>query len=395
MKCYERDSAQVVEDAKANGVVSIIPPRDDKQRNTKNNSNNNSHENTDNILRVAQWNVHYFQRVTPPYRNETHDTVLEELRSVNADVVVLNEFTMYSASDSDTQFLHRAQNELGYTHILVADTMYPTAILTRNTSSLPLVVDDAQPYMTQFSLDEFRSAVVLRLTLNDHRSCHQRKRQRRKRQIWIYGTHLHHQDDIPGRRTREMNALLEHVHDNAVKTNSADAVLIVGDFNEQRSQDYLPEEWTRIVANKEYRSSNRRGSSQKQKGASTTTTTTTESTNCHYVETSVDQVLTKAGFTCVWDLVRRCHGKEDNGQDAVVQPNTNWPYGQPPPSSHWTGTLIDYAHCYNSASTTSGNSTSDDVMDGTQPLLQNVGTYVSPCTASDHRLIVTDWKIVP
>ena len=141
-----------------------------------------------------------------------------------------------------------------------------------------------------------------------------------------------------------MKQLLQHVNQQhtAISTKSEmlsedDAVLIVGDFNQQRPQDYTPTEWDRIVANKRHR----------------TDEAPTD---------GVDALLNDAGFVCVWD-----------GNTDASSPR-NWPPDVPPPATHWSGTVIDYVYSRGGG-------------------IHNMGTYVSPSGLSDHRLIVTDWKV--
>ena len=149
---------------------------------------------------------------------------------------------------------------------------------------------------------------------------------KKARTLWIYGTHLHHLEDFSGRRSSEMKKLLDHVQTRS----QTDSFLIVGDFNQQREQDYTQTEWERILANKEHRFEE------------------TKHTD------GVAELLQSSGFECAWEAA----------------PSRNWPTQDPPPSTHWTGTVVDYAYSRN---------------------LQNVGAYVSPAGMSDHRLVITDW----
>ena len=79
-----------------------------------------------------------------------------------------------------------------------------------------------------------------------------------------------------------------------------------------------------------------------------------------------DALLQQAGFACVWD------NNNNNNTDALC--TRNWPANAPPPATHWSGTVIDYAYYR-------------------PDKLRNVGTFVSPAACSDHRLIVTDWAL--
>jgi endonuclease/exonuclease/phosphatase (EEP) superfamily protein YafD len=110
-------------------------------------------------------------------------------------------------------------------------------------------------------------------------------------------------------------------------------VLIAGDFNQQRQQDYTMEEWQRICANKARRDS-------------------PETDN-------VAETLAQAGYTCNLDA------------SLITTAARNCPLTDPPPSTHWTGTIVDHTYFRN---------------------LELLGVYVSPSDWSDHRLTVCDWQ---
>lgn len=73
------------------------------------------------------------------------------------------------------------------------------------------------------------------------------------------------------------------------------------------------------------------------------------------------QCLQRQAFTVSFDNLHATVGRN-------LPPNT------PPPSTHWTGTLIDYTYF-------------------TGPGLELKGVYVSPSNLSDHRLVVSDWTL--
>lgn len=114
--------------------------------------------------------------------------------------------------------------------------------------------------------------------------------------------------------------------------------MVIGDFNQQRSQDYTTREWEKIRQSKKRRDSP--------------------------VDDGVATKLHEAGFQCIFDSAIL---------DKHVQ--RNWPVEMPPPSSHWSGTLIDYTYFLG-------------------PGITLTGVYVSGCGLSDHRMIVCDCLIV-
>jgi exonuclease III len=267
-------------------------------------------------LRMAQWNVQGTQS----------DVIITQVCRHDPDVVLFHEWGASPPGDAPTHVL-QAMRHRGYRTHHVAQTSYPTAVWTRMGKSLDDGDDDDEKGRAVLSvddvrLDEERGAVVLRVRLPcAHKGASQH--------VWIYGTHLTHAEYWTGHRSAEMSTLLQHV---AEHVRPEDGLVVAGDFNQQRADDYLPAEWERICASKERRQE-------------------------EVATQGVDELLAAEGLRCVWD-----HATADR----------NWPAGQPPPATHWSGTVIDYAYSRN---------------------LCHVGTYVSPCGLSDHRLIITDWKV--
>ena len=112
-------------------------------------------------------------------------------------------------------------------------------------------------------------------------------------------------------------------------------VMIIGDFNQQRKQDYTRDEWQMICENKQRRKSP--------------------------LDDGVAYLLSAFGYRCICD---RPFAKQ-----------TNWSPLDPPPATHWSGTIVDHTYY------------KDD------RLLLN-GVYVSPSNLSDHRLVVCDWELL-
>lgn len=157
-----------------------------------------------------------------------------------------------------------------------------------------------------------------------------RVRARSGREVAVYGTHLDHLWHES--RLAEAGALLEHIDAHA----RGGAVVVAADWNQQRPGDYLAEEWTLIVANKAAR---------------------------HEPPVDgVDELLRRRGFRCCID-----------DTDGAVR-QQNWPRGAPPPPTHWTSTVVDYAYC------TGGG-------------VRAAAVYVVPSTVSDHLPVVIDWAL--
>lgn len=185
--------------------------------------------------------------------------------------------------------------------------------------------------------------------------------------VWVYGIHLNHVEYCKGQRCTEMVKFLNHIQQTHSKTlvggqhdndddddvaNNDVPIILAGDFNQQRPNDYRPDEWTKIASSKELRD---------------------EASVCD----GVDELLHQHGFACVYDDDDH---KNNNNNDKHKQRtitttnNMNWS-GPLPPATHWSGTVVDYAYSRGG------------------PNFRNVGTYVSPSALSDHRLVITDWTM--
>merc|ERR1711937_417602 len=95
-------------------------------------------------------------------------------------------------------------------------------------------------------------------------------------------------------------------------SNNKIPVIVTGDFNQQRRRDYYPSEWNRIA----------------------------ESASRRRVPTDdgVSSTLDDNNFRCVLDAVKG----SSTSTDEEVQ--CNWDKASPPPSTHWSGTTIDYTY---------------------------------------------------
>jgi len=120
------------------------------------------------------------------------------------------------------------------------------------------------------------------------------------------------------------------------------------------------------------------------------------------VDDGVSTILEQNTFHCILDHVRQhgqrhdSHSSANSGGDGndnnnhIVNNNVdvqcNWNKNEPPPSTHWSGTTIDYTYYYNHENGKNGNNTNIRIIPH--------GVYVSPAGFSDHRMTVTDWNII-
>lgn len=292
-----------------------------------------------NALRTCQWNVHMFHEYLSDGSHNYDQAALataivDTILELDADIIVLNEFGMSRGSKKEPgRDCARALLEAAGYSVFVADCICPTAIASR----LAVLEDD------KFQLDIMRDAVAIqvRLKFNDDdlegkckelAKCEDLQQQGSDEEhlFWVYGTHLEDCDDQVGNyRLGEIKTLIERI---GFQTNR---IMIVGDFNQQRKQDYTRDEWQMIVDNKQRRKSPQ--------------------------EDGVAYLLSAFGYSCIWD---RPFAKQ-----------TNWRALDPPPATHWSGTIVDHTFF------------KDD------RLFLN-GVYVSPSNLSDHRLVVCDWELL-
>lgn len=251
-------------------------------------------------LRILQWNIN-----SGRHNNHLHpgDTVqkglIDAIRDADADVVVLNEYCDNRFAKLET--FEKDLKALGY-HVECATVDYPTAMVTR------LKVKERKEVILSWD----RSALLAQVETKDNEL------------VWVIGTHLNHM--CGERRQEEMQILTKELSEMEL---DEEHVVLVGDLNQQRSQDYASDEWGRICLGMEDRNS------------------------CQ--DDGVAKMLTDQGFVCAWD--------------ETPLPQTNWETPHPP-ATHWSSTIVDYSYGCNAS-----------------PLTLSI----SPVGWSDHRLTVCDW----
>jgi hypothetical protein len=109
-------------------------------------------------------------------------------------------------------------------------------------------------------------------------------------------------------------------------------MILTGDLNQQRQVDYSDQEWKTVLA-----------PNMKARGV------------CE--DDGVDALLRAQNFYCSWD----------HYPSKTVRRNWTTPF---PPSTHWSGTVVDYAY---------GRNVDPEMI------------FISPVGWSDHRMTVVDW----
>jgi endonuclease/exonuclease/phosphatase family metal-dependent hydrolase len=265
---------------------------------------------------------------------------MDTIFDADADVVVLNEYHWNDYRSTHKCFEERLLNNGYRTYYCGRANATPTFIA----SKCPVL------QYTEVVLSMDRSALCIKVVPATTGT----------QPMWIIGTHL---DAFDGRqRNKEMRLLLDcldnhHDHrDDASPSllldghSAAVPVVMMGDFNQQRQQDYTTDEWNRIRESMDRRNV------------------------CH--DDGVSTMLRDHNFTCVFDQIQYQPQQPQEKLEMTTEIKQNWEDGPSslPPSTHWSGTTIDYHYARN---------------------VPVHGVYVSPAGYSDHRMTVCDWIIVP
>ena len=270
-------------------------------------------------FRTLQWNLNAWAGDSGTLNPLTHyKQIIATILQADADFIILNEYHL-SGYDRTHVELETALERLGYDTKMCGTVFCPTFVATRWSTS----------YKTEWVLSGDRSALVLNVVNDQGES------------VTVIGTHLNHL--FGDQRYKEMSNLIQqlcctqrnrNLQEENDTCNSEDVmagtrIILAGDLNQQRQRDYSEEEWNgAIVHNMERRKT------------------------CF--DDGVDKLLQSKGFVCAWD---------------TKPSTTNWTT-EHPPSTHWSGTIVDYSYGRN---------------------VEANSIYISPTKWSDHRMTVVDW----
>mmetsp|Transcript_3018 Transcript_3018/g.6631 ORF Transcript_3018/g.6631 Transcript_3018/m.6631 type:complete len:325 (-) Transcript_3018:309-1283(-) len=268
-------------------------------------------------LRTLQWNINHIRHNRRAYSiDDIRKGIIETIRDADADVVVLNEYS--SSFESRNRTFEKDLKNLGY-HVTCARVDYPTAVATR------LMMQQ----QTEIQLSYDRSALIMQVQTEIGEN------------VWVIGTHLNF---IWGtQRHEEMEILISSLKELGI-LEAKERIVLAGDLNQQRQNDYAPSEWEKIRLGMEFRDS------------------------CE--DDGVAKILTNNGFACAWDSILPSMSTNSLPQNGNRGINTNWETSHPP-STHWSGTIVDYSYGYN---------------------VSPVSVSISPAGWSDHRMTVCDWS---
>lgn len=323
-----------------------------------------SHTESDSVhLRTSQWNVHAFCARWLE-GDETYDlkkhgkNVAETLIDTDSDIIILNEFCVDRKSNlhkSSNEQKRRKRNEERSHQTNIFSSILETYgyVIHEASCSYPTAIASRIPIQTwgEFPLDFKRSAVYIKAIVSGPKG---------PKVITVFGTHLEDSDvDNGSQRLKEVEMLISCVNEVQKEGNSnclkiagnysnkpekvqhdEDRILIVGDLNQQRENDYTDLEWVTLCANKKMRDSPS--------------------------DDGVSTLLRNSQFRCNFD----CLSSKAESDPPL---KCNWLQHDPPPATHWTSTIVDYSYFKGS--------------------INLEGINIHPSKLSDHRLIVCDWVV--
>lgn len=270
-------------------------------------------------FRTLQWNLNGWAGDCGLLDAHTHSKqIISTILQADADCIILNEYHWYDRERAHHE-LETALQRQGFNTIMCGTVYCPTFIATRWSTS----------HTTEWVLSRERSALVLQV-MNDQGES-----------LTVIGTHLDHQDGA--QRYTEMRNLLQELfrtqrnrnpqeendHCNSNDVLPGTRIILSGDLNQQRQKDYSEQEWNGAIAPNMQR-------------------------RAACLDDGVDKILQSEGFVCAWD---------------TKPTTTNWTT-EHPPSTHWSGTVVDYSYGRN---------------------VEANSIYISPAMWSDHRMTVVDW----
>ncbi|VEU40943.1 unnamed protein product [Pseudo-nitzschia multistriata] len=378
--------------ASSSATAASSPPKQPQHQNQQQyqQQQQNQHQRPRSFaqLRCLQWNIQAF---TSPRDERNLQTItagtIRSICETDSDVLVLNEIHWRDTEEQlqqQQQQQHQQQEEerkAEFDFIHSSQSLLEEVLRLRGYSFVRVAVHGDTPTMVatrkkvlryeEVVLSGNRSALCILVECHgiDHSECignghfHSSGSGPSPSRCWVVGTHLDAFDGI--QRAEEIQTLLSaRLGERDCERTRHLPVLVMGDFNQQRSGDYTGPEWNRIA-----------GSAGLRKVP---------------LDDGVAGLLEGKGFRCVLDAVRA-----GSGEGEAVR--CNWDPHQPPPSTHWSGTTIDYTYYRCPAGNSGGNSDDDSDAEGSEPegrtTVHPHGVYVGPAGFSDHRMTVTDWTL--
>lgn len=198
-----------------------------------------------NNIRLVTYNVHYWTKPASSKLGDNVTEIFEVLKTINADILILQEVALGVISKSRLMTLLMS---LGYPLSSIvfyaADQVHDGPFGNLIASKYPIV--DHHP-LPLFGLDsvilnespqEKRCAIIVQIMLPDHRN------------IIVCGVHLDVYDQTEQVRLYQIRQILDHLNNINIP------IVIAGDFNSLRRNDYTEFEWQQLVTQDEHRGVN-------------------------------------------------------------------------------------------------------------------------------------------
>lgn len=171
------------------------------------------------IFRVMTYNIHYW---TDPFRQPSFDRILEVIREINADVLILQEVIPqpgFGASEREAKGFWKKFEELGYRYHFFKEAVFlgvpfGNAILVK----YPVKCESEGIFEEKFG--QPRSYLFTKIVLPN------------KKTVSVCGTHLDVYDETGAARKRQIVELTKIIAE------EQENIVLGADFNEVRKQDY-------------------------------------------------------------------------------------------------------------------------------------------------------------
>lgn len=201
-------------------------------------------EKEESCVRVMTYNVHGF---TDQESKSTLNQILDVIKRIDSDIMIIEEFTLYRVRKVITylQFKKFLQ-KLGY-QTIISDRLYNNVIASKFKSEvMPTLEFEKDPVHRVL-----RFANLLKIDLSNYLKC------RGSSDLILVGTHLDVFDETGKTRITQAEKIIDTIQNivHNTKTNSKSSkqcgahepmVIVAGDFNCLRHEDYNEEEWEYI-----------------------------------------------------------------------------------------------------------------------------------------------------
>lgn len=176
-------------------------------------------------IRILTYNVHGFRDVL---KQDSKDEIFSIIKKIDADIVVLEEFTLYGYQalinfEESVKLL----KTFGYKDFMTD---------TKNYNMLASKIELKNPVVEYLGKDPYhmcpRYCMIAEIEFNNQKIC-------------IVGTHLDVYDNSGETRVKQINIILKKIIDRKIGDDGK--IIIVGDFNCLRADDYTEEEISHIL----------------------------------------------------------------------------------------------------------------------------------------------------